>query len=479
MFQRICFFIIVFLGLNYFAWAQIALPVFTGQPAKTSLVLDYDFSKASTYSGSGTAVNDLINNSASTLYNAPTFASGGNALVFSSASSQYLMTNTDLGNKFSGTVGAKHNNVSLVLWVYPTASNGVILSEQGINSLNANWHDSQIEIVGGVMKFRFWNMASISSSISTALNTWYLVALTYDGRFMKAYINGQLAGIVDDAGRLAPYNFANTYSLYYCIACADATHLGSGAYGSFRLGRFRVYTTPLVAAELSTIYNSEKSNYPNAILYLDAGQTASYSGTGTTWSDISGKGNNSTLYNITYQSTVGGGSMFFSNAVNRYASFTAPVTSATTITAEMWVKTTSLNDGMYFGFNMYDIWTSGGGIGFNTAASDLYGISAAQVSTLGIIGNWKHLVFVMNTDSYLGNKIYVNGVLQSLSQIASSQSSGNANFNSGLGLLGGWYANANFRSVNMNLATFKIYDKEISAGDILSKYNAEKSRYGL
>ena len=38
----------------------------------------------------------------------------------------------------------------------------------------------------------------------------------------------------------------------------------------------------------------------NLILYLDAGQTASYPGTGTTWSDLSVQDNDSTLFNVTY-----------------------------------------------------------------------------------------------------------------------------------------------------------------------------------
>ena len=40
----------------------------------------------------------------------------------------------------------------------------------------------------------------------------------------------------------------------------------------------------------------------NTILYLDAGQTASYPGTGTTWFDLSVQDNDSTLSNVTYSS---------------------------------------------------------------------------------------------------------------------------------------------------------------------------------
>ncbi len=134
---------------------------------------------------------------------------------------------------------------------------------------------------------------------------------------------------------------------------------------------------------------------------------------------------------------------------------------------------------MYFGFNYYDVWTEGGRLGYNTSVGDLYGISATQVTSLGILNNWKHLVFVMNAGSYLNNKIYVNGVSQALAQQAATQNASNANFNSGLGSISGWRASADWRYITMNLATFKIYDRELNASEIQSKYTTEKSRYGL
>jgi hypothetical protein len=85
----------------------------------------------------------------------------------------------------------------------------------------------------------------------------------------------------------------------------------------------------------------------------------------------------------------------------------------------------------------------------------------------------------MNTGSYLSNKIYVDGVSQSLSQQAGSQNTSLANFNSGLGVISGWRNDTNWRYITMNLATFKIYDKELTAAEIQGKYNSEKSRYGL
>ena len=56
---------------------------------------------------------------------------------------------------------------------------------------------------------------------------------------------------------------------------------------------------------MATLFKKSAESYSftsqNLILYLDAGQTASYPGTGTTWSDLSVQDNDATsLYNVTY-----------------------------------------------------------------------------------------------------------------------------------------------------------------------------------
>jgi hypothetical protein len=50
------------------------------------------------------------------------------------------------------------------------------------------------------------------------------------------------------------------------------------------------------------------------VLDLDAGNSASYAGTGTTWTDLSGKGNHGTLVNsVTYNSANQGYLVFNGN----------------------------------------------------------------------------------------------------------------------------------------------------------------------
>ena len=53
------------------------------------------------------------------------------------------------------------------------------------------------------------------------------------------------------------------------------------------------------------------------VLCLDAGNTKSYPGSGTAWTDLSGRGNNGTLTNGPTYSSTNGGSVVF-DAVDDY-----------------------------------------------------------------------------------------------------------------------------------------------------------------
>lgn len=210
------------------------------------------------------------------------------------------------------------------------------------------------------------------------------------------------------------------------------------------------------------------------VLNLDAGNTASYSGTGNTWYDLSGNGSNVTLTNTTYNSSNGGSIVF--NGTTSYADFTAAIGNTNVVTVEMWVKTNAATNGMYFGFNLYDVWTNGGNIGYNTSASDQYGFNSTQVDYLGILGNWRHLVFVMYAVSKTQNKIYVNAESQTMSQISGTFGSVNSNFNSGNGRISGWRYDLGWKT-NMQVANFKVYNRELSAQEIRNNFNAESPRF--
>jgi hypothetical protein len=219
------------------------------------LILNYDISNASSYPGSGTTVTDLTGSSNATLYNSPTYtATGGGYLTFN-GSNQYLGTNTALGSKLnpanSSTV------ISIFVWVYPM-DNGVIVQEIGQTTPNTGWHDSQIEMVSGTLRFSVWNNqpSGFASSISTPLNNWYYVGFTYDGTNLRGYVNGSLAVTSGTISRSTP-----GANLYYAIAHNDATNLGDGSFANMRFGGMQVYNTALSGPNVLSNYNSQKSRF--------------------------------------------------------------------------------------------------------------------------------------------------------------------------------------------------------------------------
>jgi hypothetical protein len=101
------------------------------------------------------------------------------------------------------------------------------------------------------------------------------------------------------------------------------------------------------------------------------------------------------------------------------------------------------------------------------------------VTNLGLLNNWKHYVFEMRSDvSYTNNKIYVNGEEQSLSQVAATESSGYRSFNNGNGRIAGWRSDSNYR-MSMDCASFKVYNRALTAQEIEQNFNALRGRFGI
>jgi hypothetical protein len=224
--------------------------------------------------------------------------------------------------------------------------------------------------------------------------------------------------------------------------------------------------------------NGPKIVTDNLVLLLDAGNSKSYPGSGNTWFDLSGNGNNVILINGVGYNSGNLGSLVF-DGVDDYVNFFAPGIGATT-TVEMWVKLgASYANKMFMGWLRYDVWCGGGHLGYNTANGDVYGISSTMVSSLGLVDNWKHYIFEMKSDvSYTNNKIYINTISQSLSQQQSTESAANRNFNSGNGRISGWRNDTGY-PIPMNCSYFRIYNRALSNTEIEQNYNATKGRFNL
>lgn len=209
------------------------------------------------------------------------------------------------------------------------------------------------------------------------------------------------------------------------------------------------------------------------VLHLDAANRKSYPGTGTMWNDLSGLGNNATLVNGASYSNNG----IIFDGIDDYAAVPIPLASSySTVTISGLIKWNTFNEGMFLGFTTYDVWTKNNCLGYNNGASNVVGINAATVTSLGLLGNFKYYTFVMNSSGLLSNnKIYINGIAQSMSAVVAGD--GNApglatNLRLASWNNGGYTANVTYENV-------KIYNRELTAREIMQNFNALRGRYGI
>jgi hypothetical protein len=469
--RAIVFFFMVSLSVK----AQFFSPSYGNSVAKNNLIVDYDFQNPASYSGSGTSVASANGKNVPAVLNgtSPTFFSDPGYVRFLPANGNYLMVG-DLKTFYPQVTSSTRSGVfTLSLWFNPTGANGNVVSDLWSTSISDGYHTSDIEMVAGYLKFTVWPRSTVITTATTvSLNTWHHIVLAYTGSKVNAYLDGALVGTATYT-REGPAMGSLTNGQYFGIGAYETTNLGSGAYGNFLLGNVKFYASSLSTADINQIYRDEKTKYDLSFL-LDAGNTSSYPGSGTTWYDISGAGKTADIRTGMSYAAAAAGCMYFNGST--YSNFGFNLNGATTLTVEMWAYPTALNGGMFFGFYTYDVFTGNGGLGFNTAAGDLYGLTSTQTS--GFINNWKHYVFVMKSGSVTSNKIYVNGVQQSLSQVFGTPSNADATFNGGIGRIGSWAINTNYLQ-SMYLTKFKIYNRELTQAEITAKFNKDKARHGL
>jgi len=232
---------------------------------------------------------------------------------------------------------------------------------------------------------------------------------------------------------------------------------------------------------MATDYGNKSIVTDGLVFAIDAANRQSYPGSGTTANTLLGT-SNATLHNGVAITTEKGGT-FNCDGATDYIQTQIPDL-GNQATTDFWIKInlTSGANIMLCGWRYYSIYcrnTGGGNMGFNTGNGDVYGISYSDITALGISNNWMHLVLVWNSNiSYTNNKIYINGELQTISQQQSSESTGYRNFNSGNFGIGCWnvaYTPGLFSQPN--LASAKIYNRELSAAEVAQNYNALKGRF--
>ncbi len=215
------------------------------------------------------------------------------------------------------------------------------------------------------------------------------------------------------------------------------------------------------------------------VFYIDPAYKSSYTGTGTTLTDLEGS-NNLTLINGPTFNSSGNGSINF-DGPSDYAETESNIgiSSNDSRTFEGWYyidDTTNKNIAGYGasgGAILYDTMIFNNG-GYVNAIGHYYGGGNDTISTLPSrntinVNQWNQIVHLYDGSDV---SIYTNG------EFSNSKTLSLNTTNSKLRIAAGHYAGAYNYFLGKG-STFKIYNRALSAGEVLQNYQAQKERFGL
>jgi hypothetical protein len=445
------------------------------------LVLNLDVNNPSSYPGSGTTWFDLSSfNHNFTLHNGAFYQSNPARITFDGDDDNVgASTPTALQIKNDKTLFFwwKHNSSGGDDWgtLIRTGLGADLLyclaSIRSARHLAFHWYDGSFRTI-------------YSTNNGFNLDAFNFGAVVISGLTASFYINGQLSG----TGAVTVPSPASATQIGI-----GATRSGSsvGTTGQDLAGDIslvQIYNRALSAAEVVQNYTATRSRFLGTIvtsglvLNLDAGNTSSYQSGGTTWSDLSGNGNNATMFgSVPYEIDVAPCFNFATitgttsaNASLGFTFTTAMIPTTGNFTLSFWVKNMPASVGQQGlfsntgGANGYRFGIGRNGI-YYLIGPDYTENSVGFSATLSADA-WHNVVAVFSrtTAQIL---LYRNGVFQGTGSMPASQT---AFSNNPPGIV---------RSACCGIYTGKLgavsaYNRTLSATEILQNFKATRTRYG-
>ena len=213
--------------------------------------------------------------------------------------------------------------------------------------------------------------------------------------------------------------------------------------------------------------------HKDLVFCFDALDKNSYSGTGTTWTDIISDATTTLTNSPTFNSA----GYFDFDGSNDYMSMTSDhsITAAKTISA--WINTDSDHNGSFISVDasgtnrFFQVKKKSGGkimfVGFNTSHSN------TSVSTTNVMANdvWIHYTAVQLSNGNV--RIYVNGVLDKSNNSSYTVRTGSST------VVFGKNEGGSANQFNGQMATAHYYNRDLSAEEVLQNFNATKGRFGV
>ena len=200
------------------------------------------------------------------------------------------------------------------------------------------------------------------------------------------------------------------------------------------------------------------------VLCLDAANRRSYSGSGTTWTDLSGNGNNGTLVNGVGYVGTNGGSLSF-DGINDYVTSSFTFTAGQAVTISGWLYSTASTSAYRnfvdtLSFRPMIWWDTQGKIEFDTGSG---------YRTPSVYRNqWVYVALVKPSGTTVAS-YYVNGVFASNGGVPYSVPASTPT----------WFNRSAGQTWIGNCSNVSIYNRALTAQEIQENYNALRGRFGI
>ena len=432
-----------------------------------NLVIWLDANNSSSYSGSGTTVNDL----------------SGNGYTNTLTGATYTMLN---GVKcFDCTTGTRRVVVDGTGPTLPTSGYTYITwarleagdpaSFRTLLYTNSPKY-TPITIPTGTNTLGYWDTEFRSSGydLASSVGIWVQYAVVGDNSSQTFYINGSQVGspIAYGAGGTTHWGWGNN----------DGPSQPWGYVANMEL-----YTAKLTQEQIQQNYYNQLPRFQpssavtsNLVLWYDPSFATSYPGTGTTISNLASASLAGSMSNIAYTDPY-----FAYNGTSSQVSVAdtaALEPGAGDWTMEVWVNQT-VNTGSQVILGKFDPGGGANDVSYairvssgNVRADFGNGTTAMNTSNYTLTtGTWVQLVYVFTNVANNNVITYVNGAQQ-----ATTTHSFTSLLNTPSNLYLGSYNGGEYSQYyNGRIGITRLYNAALTAGQVLQNYNADRGVYGL
>jgi hypothetical protein len=204
----------------------------------------------------------------------------------------------------------------------------------------------------------------------------------------------------------------------------------------------------------------------NLVVNLDAGNTDSYPGTGTTWTNLVDS-TEYTISNGTFDSGDGGSIVF--SGVGTFVDIGTPLSNGTNFTKEAWVNAAVVTGSRNILSSASNVFWNNG----STLSGGVGGSFSLVTSTNFPATVWRHVVLTFD-DANNTMRLYINGVQ------VSENTGVTQSYVSEIERIGAHFFGGNPVSFwDGKIAEVRVYSEALAAEDVLANYDNTKTRYGL